>query len=75
MAKQRAVVIPIRQDIFVSEPDWEIVDLAYDLWLARGFRGGSPEEDLLAAVRQENRKAFGGRKRLPHCVRALTGAA
>lgn len=60
MAKQNAVVIPIRQHILVSEPDWEIVDLAYDLWLARGFRGGSPEEDLLAAVRQINGKEFGG---------------
>jgi hypothetical protein len=60
MAKQRAVVIPIRQDVPVSETDREVVDLAYNLWLARGFRGGSPEEDLLAAVREIRGKAFGG---------------
>ncbi len=28
----------------------EIANLAYDYWLARGFRDGSPERDLLQAV-------------------------
>jgi hypothetical protein len=60
MAKQSTVVIPIRQEILVSGTDRDVVDLAYSLWLARGFRGGSPEEDLLAAVREIRGKAFGG---------------
>jgi hypothetical protein len=60
MAKQSTVVIPIRQDILVSGTDWEVVDLAYNRWLDRGFRGGSPEEDLLAAVREIRGRAFGG---------------
>lgn len=29
----------------------EIVDLAFEFWLAREFRDGSPEEDLLRARR------------------------
>jgi hypothetical protein len=60
MAKQSTVVIPIRQEILVSGTDRDVVDLAYSLWLARGFRGGSPEEDLLTAVREIRGKAFGG---------------
>jgi len=28
----------------------EIADLAYDFWLARSFRNGSPEQDFLRAV-------------------------
>lgn len=60
MAKQNAIVIPIRQDILVSETDCDVVDLAFNLWLARGFRGGSPEEDLLTAVREMRGRAFGG---------------
>ena len=28
----------------------EIADLAYDYWLTRRFRNGSPEQDLLQAV-------------------------
>jgi hypothetical protein len=58
--KQRAAVVPARQGALVSDSDREVVDLAYDLWLARGFRGGSPEEDLLAAVRQVKGTRFGG---------------
>ncbi|MGA2040469.1 MAG: DUF2934 domain-containing protein [Bryobacteraceae bacterium] len=60
MAKHSIVVIPIRQEVVVSGADWEVVDLAYNLWLARGFQGGSPEEDLLAAARELRGKAFGG---------------
>jgi hypothetical protein len=53
-------VIPIRRGIIVSEADQEVVDFAYNLWLARGFRGGSPEEDLLNAVREvRGRKSAG----------------
>jgi len=29
----------------------DVVELAYNLWLARGFHSGSPEEDLLTATR------------------------
>jgi hypothetical protein len=29
----------------------EIAALAYDFWLERGFRGGSPQEDWLRAQR------------------------
>jgi hypothetical protein len=46
---QSVGVISIRRD---SDRDNEVADLAYLLWLARGFRGGSPEEDLLTAVRK-----------------------
>jgi hypothetical protein len=60
MAKHTGVVIPIRQDVLVSPTHREIVDLAYNLWLVRGFRGGSPEENLLAAVLEIRGKASGG---------------
>ena len=29
-----------------------IADLAFEFWLARGFQGGSPEEDLLRAEQE-----------------------
>ena len=45
-------VIPIRRDILASDEDREVADLAYDIWLSNGFRGGSPEEALMTAVRQ-----------------------
>jgi hypothetical protein len=38
----------------------EIAALAYQFWLARGFRNGSPQEDWLRAqraVKQERRRA------------------
>jgi len=60
MAQQRTVVIPIRRDRHVSETDRQIVDLAYNLWLGRGFRDGSPEEDLLAAAQLVSGNKFGG---------------
>ena len=60
MARRTAAVICIRQGTLMSETDRDVVDLAYDLWLARGFRGGSPEEDLLDAVRQVKGQSFGG---------------
>jgi hypothetical protein len=50
--KQSNGVIPIRRDIRVSDADQEVADFAYCLWLARGFRGGSPEDDLLTAWRK-----------------------
>jgi hypothetical protein len=42
-----ADVIPISTGNPVQE---QIADRAYDIWLARGFRRGSPEKDLLQAV-------------------------
>jgi hypothetical protein len=60
MAKQNVVVIPIRQDVRLSAAYREVVDLAYSLWLVRGFRGGSPEQDLRTAVRQVMGRTFGG---------------
>jgi len=49
-------VIPVKPDILLSPADREVVDLAYHLWLARGFRGGSPEDGLLTAVQEVGTK-------------------
>jgi len=53
--KQHTNVTPIRPDIIASTAS-EVADIAFDLWLARAFRGGSPEEDLLRAVNEVRRK-------------------
>jgi hypothetical protein len=37
----------------------EIGTVAYDLWLARAFRDGSPQEDWLQAQRQVQRRSQG----------------
>lgn len=51
-------VIPIRRN---SVPPYEeVADLEFDLWLATAFRGGSPEEALLSAVRRLRRKTTAG---------------
>jgi hypothetical protein len=50
--RQRTTVITIRRDCLLSDVDLQIVDLAFSLWLARGFRGGSPQDDLLNASRR-----------------------
>jgi hypothetical protein len=60
MPKQNPRVIPIRRDILASGEDRDAVDLAFKLWLARGFRDGSPEEDLFTAVRQLRRITTAG---------------
>jgi hypothetical protein len=59
-SKQNVRVIPIRRDILASDEVLEVADLAYDVWLSNGFRGGSPEEALVIAVRQLNRKMPAG---------------
>ena len=65
-------VIPIRRDILASDEDREVADLAFDIWLSNGFRGGSPEEALMTAVRQSRTKTMAGlslvrkRKSAPH---------
>ena len=41
---------PDHADPVTAESQLRIADLAYEFWLARGFRDGSPEEDLLRAL-------------------------
>jgi Protein of unknown function (DUF2934) len=51
MQGQRLKVISICPDRRVSDERQEIADLAYELWLARGFRRGlSPEAAFLQAI-------------------------
>ena len=50
MPKENKGVIPIRRGSLVSDADEEIVEVAYDFWVANGFRGASPEDALLIAV-------------------------
>jgi len=57
MPSQSIGVISIRSD---SDRNDEVADLAYVLWLARAFRGGSPERDLLAAVGKEGGNTSAG---------------
>ena len=58
-------VIPIRRDILASDEDREVADLAFDIWLSNGFRGGSPEEALMTAVRQSRTKTTAGLSLVP----------
>jgi hypothetical protein len=51
MPKQSTKVISIRQGIRASVDFREVVDLAYGLWLAHGFRDCTPEEALFTALR------------------------
>jgi CheY-like chemotaxis protein len=41
-----------RKNCFLSRLDSEIVHLAFSLWRAKAFEGGSPEDALLAAARE-----------------------
>ena len=52
MSKQSKGVMLIRPETRLSDADQEVADYAYYLWLARGFRGGSPEDDLFTAWRK-----------------------
>ena len=45
-ATKTALILP---DLSESENQQRIAALAYNLWLARGFRRGSPETDWLRA--------------------------
>jgi len=46
-------------------PEQEIVDVAFEFWRARGFRGGPPVEDLIRAwLAVSERRASLGRRRL-----------
>ena len=48
--KHNADVIPIRGSILARNGDRQVVDLAYNIWLASAFRGISPEAALLTAI-------------------------
>ena len=50
-------VIPIRRRALTSDAGLDVVDLAFNRWLARAFRDGSPEQDLLAAERDVSGEA------------------
>jgi hypothetical protein len=70
--KQRLNVTPIRPDIIASTA-MEVADIAFDLWLARAFRGGSPEEDFLRAVSEVRSNPRSGlfplpRRKAPGCA-------
>ena len=52
LSLQSRNVIFIRQRFLLSDLDREVADLAYSLWVARAFHGGSPEETLLAAIQE-----------------------
>lgn len=46
-------VVTIREDIFLTELQREIAELAFEYWLARfGVQGGSPEDDFHRAERE-----------------------
>jgi hypothetical protein len=64
-------VSPIRRDILASDEDREVADLAYDIWLSNGFRGGSPEEALMTAVRQSRTKTAAVRSWCPNASLTL----
>ena len=53
-------VVPIRRDILASDEGRAVADLAYDMWLSNGFRGGSPEEALMTALRQSRTRTTAG---------------
>ena len=75
----KLVVLP---DLNTPEKQQEIADLAFEFWLARGFRNGSPAEDLFRAEREVKmrslkpvkRKAPPARKPLPASVAAPPAA-
>jgi hypothetical protein len=49
-------VIPIRPELSEDEKH-EIAVLAYQYWLSRDFRDGTPEDDLRRAEREIRRRA------------------
>jgi CheY-like chemotaxis protein len=50
--KQHFTVVPIRQAVLASDEVREVADVAFDLRLASGFQGGSPEEAVFLSVQQ-----------------------
>jgi hypothetical protein len=51
MATQATKITSILQSLSEFENQQRVAALAYNLWLARGFRRGSPETDWLRADR------------------------
>jgi hypothetical protein len=51
MATQATKITSILQNLSEWENQQRVAALAYNLWLARGFRRGSPETDWLRADR------------------------
>jgi len=45
-----AKIVTINRHRIKSKCHEKIAALAYEFWLARGFRDGSPEEDLIRAL-------------------------
>jgi hypothetical protein len=50
---QTVTAVPVALAVTSVEPSFEDISrLAYSYWEARGFQGGSPEEDWLRAERE-----------------------
>jgi hypothetical protein len=47
----KAVVVPIRREVLISDSGELVVEVAYGLWVSSAFCGGTPEEALLSALR------------------------
>jgi len=56
MAKGATEMTVTRRDIVELERQEKVAALAFEFWLARAFRGGSPETDWLRADRDVRRK-------------------
>jgi hypothetical protein len=63
MANHAVKMISTLPDLSESERQQKIARLAYEFWLARAFRGGSPAEDWLRAEREVRGKAGAARLR------------
>lgn len=59
-ATKRTSALP---ELSESEKQQKIAALAFEHWLARAFRGGSPAEDWLRAEREVRGKLRGARLR------------
>jgi Protein of unknown function (DUF2934) len=57
MANQATKMTATLPDLSESEKQQKIAALAYEFWLARAFRGGSPAGDWLRAEREIRGKA------------------
>ena len=63
MDRQSRKVIPISAGLSSSGEQEEIVELAFEAWLARRFRGGSPEQALFWAEREVRRRSAMSQRR------------